>query len=681
MDQVADRLTASPFHHGERAIQERLGVAEQVEDLGRRMIRDHMPDQHRDFYAALPFLFVGSVDAEGRPWASVVAGAPGFVSSPDANTLTLAAHPHPADPLAQNIVPGAPLGLLGLDFATRRRNRMNGAIAGLTVNGFTITVDQSFGNCPQYIQARTVEPVAPDAVETAPERIVRSARLETAQRAIIAAADTFFIATHFAEGEDTPTHGADVSRRGGKPGFVRIEDDGTLSWPDLHGNNHFNTLGNILVNPRAGLLFIDFESRDLLFLTGTAEIVWDGPEVEAFEGADRIVRFRLDQAIHAPAALPVRWRFEGNSPILSRTGTWQTTEAAVAAETALNAKRTLIVEKIVEESETIRSFYLAPADGKPLPAYRPGQFLPLSVDLPGSDETVLRTYTLSDAPGGASYRISVKRETDGFVAAHLHENVEAGSRLNAAAPRGSFTLAPGDRPVVLLSAGVGITPMVAMLNQIVADGAGRPVWFVHGTRNGREHAFGPHVRDLAERVDGVTAHVRYSRPDAQDRPGVDFDSTGHVDVDLLRSLLPFGDYDFYLCGPGAFMQTLYRVLRGLNVAEDRIHYEFFGPATVLKDPDDAVTPVADTEAAPVAVRFDRADKTADWKSSSGSLLDLAEAEGLTPAYSCRSGICGTCAVGVVSGAVDYVEEPLATPEPGQALICCATPREGLVLDL
>ena len=225
--------------------------------------------------------------------------------------------------------------------------------------------------------------------------------------------------------------------------------------------------------------------------------------------------------------------------------------------------------------------------------------------------------------------------------------------------------------------------MVAMLNQIVADGATRPVWFVHGTRNGREHAFAGHIRDLAARFDAVTAHVRYSRPDPEDRQGTDYDSAGHVDIDLLRTLLPFGDYDFYLCGPAAFMQSVYRGLRDLNVAEDRIHYEFFGPATVLKDPKETAEADADAEpdTAPVPVRFERTGKSADWSRSRGSLLDLAEAEGLTPAYSCRSGICGTCAVDVVAGGVDYAEQPLATPEPGQALICCATPRDGLVLDL
>ena len=673
MSQAASLPMKSPFHRGERAIQRRLGIADQAEDLGRRMIRDHMPDQHRDFYAGLPFLFVGSIDPEGRPWASVLAGTPGFISAPDAKTLTLAARPHPGDPLAGNLANGVPLGILGLDFATRRRNRMNGSVVRLSADGFSVRVDQSFGNCPQYIQARHVEPVAPDMIRTAPDQAIQGKHLTAAQQAMVAAADTFFIATHFAEGPAAAEHGADVSHRGGKSGFVRIEDERTLSWPDFYGNNHFNALGNILVNPKAGLLFIDFESRDLLFLTGSAEIVWDGPEVTVFEGAERIVRFRLDRAIQLPAALPVRWRFEDPSPVLERTGSWE----AVAAETSRNLPRALVVDRVEQESETIRSFILKPADGSaPLP-YLPGQFLPLSVTLPGSTEPVLRTYTLSDAPGGDGYRISVKRETDGTVSRHLHDRIAQGSRLVAAAPRGSFTLAPADRPVVLLSAGVGITPMIAMLNQIAADGADRPVWFVHGTRNRGEHAFGDHVRNLAARFPKITAHVRYSRPAPNDRQDIDYDSTGHVDAALLQSLLPFGDYDFYLCGPAPFMQTLYRGLRALNVAEDRIHYEFFGPATVLKE----TKADRQDDANPVPVRFARADKQAEWSPAKGSLLDLAEAEGLAPAYSCRSGICGTCAVSVVSGDVDYAEEPLAAPEPGQALICCAKPRGEVVLDL
>lgn len=313
-------IEASPWHEGERAMQTRAGVRERMQAFGARVIRDHMPDQHRDFFAQLPFLVAGSVDAASQPWASVLAAPPGFAHSPDPHRLRVDARPADEDPLAASLAPGASIGLLGIEPHTRRRNRMNGMVERIDAAGFSVEVKQSFGNCPKYIQAR--EPVFVDA--TGPIAAPRRAdRLDAAARRLIVEADTFFIATsHPSAGRDGAAQGVDVSHRGGRPGFVRVSGEGTLTAPDFVGNSFFNTLGNIAVNPRAGLLFVDFDSGDLLQLAVTAEVVWEGPALAAFEGAERLLRMQVVSVLHRPAALPLRWGRAQLSPYLAATGRW-----------------------------------------------------------------------------------------------------------------------------------------------------------------------------------------------------------------------------------------------------------------------------------------------------------------------------------------------------------------------
>ncbi len=310
----------STFHAGERYAQERAGMRDKMADLGPRVIRDYLPEQHRSFFAQLPFLLVGSVDGQGQPWASIVTGTPGFVQAPDEHRLALTGMRMAAgDPLRGDLHEGAPLGLLGIEPHTRRRNRANGVLRTWSGEDMDIAITQSFGNCPKYIQAR--QPALLEA-EALPATVISdSATLTPAMQAMVRAADTFFIASASA-GTERPD-GVDVSHRGGKPGFVRIDGDASLTVPDFVGNSFFNTIGNLLVNPQAGLLFVDFASGALLHLAVQAEVIWDGPEVDAFTGAQRLLRLQVQSARLLEHALPLRWSEALLSPFLEPTGRWR----------------------------------------------------------------------------------------------------------------------------------------------------------------------------------------------------------------------------------------------------------------------------------------------------------------------------------------------------------------------
>ena len=304
------------FHAGELAVQQRAGTRALVDSVAPRMLRDAMPLQHQQFFAQLPTLFVGSLDALRRPWASVLAGAPGFIDAQDARHLRIRAPRDAADPLSQHLAVGDPIGLLGLEPQTRRRNRLNGTVTHLDAQRIDVEVDQSFGNCPQYIQARAPRRVDAAALPGRPEGTL----LSTEAAALVRGADTLFIASAspHARGH-AGADGVDISHRGGRPGFVRVDTvDGrsVLTVPDYRGNRLFNTLGNIAAHPHAGMLFIDYERGDLLQLTGDAELVWDAAELPAFEGAQRLLRLRVEAGVWRPGALPLRWSPAQQAPQL-----------------------------------------------------------------------------------------------------------------------------------------------------------------------------------------------------------------------------------------------------------------------------------------------------------------------------------------------------------------------------
>ena len=306
------------FHAGELQIQARDGTAERTAVMAPRVIRDFMPDQHREFYHQLPFILIGAVDGSGQPWATAAFGPQGFITSPDPQTLVIGYQPLMADALKFVLQPGAKIGLLGIEVQTRRRNRMNGHVVSVGQTGLTVRVEQSYGNCPQYIQRRDLQ--WRDAASAG--RAVMAKTQDKAVRRIIEEADTFYIASRSAALTEDIKTGVDVSHRGGKPGFVRVGEDGQLSFPDFTGNRMFNTLGNIQADERVGLFFPNFETGEAVFLTGQARIDWDSPRVAAFEGAERVIDIVPERAVFVQDGLPIEGTFVDQWPMLEKTGEW-----------------------------------------------------------------------------------------------------------------------------------------------------------------------------------------------------------------------------------------------------------------------------------------------------------------------------------------------------------------------
>jgi len=540
-DEINDSRTleSSPFHEGEQRIQARLGVRDEIEPWARQVVRGLLPDQHREFYAQLPFLVVAARDGLGAPWATLLAGEPGFAHSENPNELTISAALAVDDPLHGALYAGSDVGVLGIESHTRRRNRVNGRVSEEDAAGFRLRVEQAFGNCPKYITERVARYANPSPRKP---RWQKSTSLSREAQRWIATADTFFIATGYRGEGESEAHGMDASHRGGPPGFVRVLDEGRLEFDDYAGNNHYNTLGNLEMDARAGLLFVDFDRGGLLHLRGRTEVHW--------EGARRTIRFELDEALERCHVLPLRW----TNPQASR--------------------RKLRVAEIHRESAEVRSFVFHAAGEPALESFVAGQYLPLFLSIPGQEDPVERTYSLSNSPGDPHYRISVKREEQGLVSQYLHDEVRVGDTVLAGAPAGTFVPeADSTRPAILVSAGVGLTPMVAMLHALA--GSDTPVFFVHSARDGEHHSLREEVQALVDAHENASLHVAYSRPGECDVEGRDHHSAGRIESDLFEKLLPGLDADFYLCGPAAFLADLQQGLRGVGVPIDQIHAESF----------------------------------------------------------------------------------------------------------
>ena len=478
-----------------------------------------------------------------------------------------------------------------------------------------------------------------------------------------------FLAAHFRDDRGDPV----PVIAGGPRGFAKVIDPVTVEfeiardcWPQhklrLSGNAGYSV----------GLLLVIPGIKETLRMKGTA-IVARAPDLPD----DRLrMTLRIDNTFFHCAKAFIRSRI------------WEPPEAL----TRWKGLRAFKCVRKEMESSVITSFYFAPVDDGALPDFSPGQHIPIQIAMPGLSEPVRRAYSLSNRPGEDVIRVSVKREAPPAIASsYLHDHVGIGSVVEMRAPAGRFVLNEESvRPVVLLSAGVGLTPMVSMLDHLIATKSERRIWYFHGAHSGREHAMRDHVRQIVQQHENVRAHACYGHPREQDIQGRDFDTRGRLSIEVLKNVLPWDDYEFYLCGPTQFMKTMAEGLMENGVRPDRIRWEAFST-----DKPDFVVPgeaapggpaeARDDSAAEVAagttVEFRRSGKIVGWEQGCESLLALAEANGVAVRSGCRTGECFTCAVRIISGDVSYVRELEEAPDDGSALICSAVPRGEVVLDL
>ena len=401
-------------------------------------------------------------------------------------------------------------------------------------------------------------------------------------------------------------------------------------------------------------------------------------------------RSQLERALRIPA-LSAGWRGSFEALLTQeRSGDATTGNAGLTAASgpppAWRGFRPFRVSRKVRESVDVISLVLEPTDGRPIAAALPGQFIVLRLEPASGAPALMRSYSLSGEPSAERYRVSVKRESHGAASVYVDDELEIGDVVQASAARGSFALRPGATPVVLLSAGIGATPVLAMLHALAAEASTREIWWLYGTRSGREHPFAEETRTLLKGLAHSHSLIRYSSPDPEDRPDVDFDAPGRLDMQALKELSLPRNGDFYTCGPSTFMSDLTAGLAAWGVAPDRIHTEGFGAGPSIT-PGIAASPrrpphlPAGPSGSGALVSFGRSGLNVRWGPTFHSLLELAEACDVPVRWSCRTGVCHTCETGLVAGTVSYRPEPVDAPADGNVLICCSQPEGDVVIDL
>jgi ferredoxin-NADP reductase/MOSC domain-containing protein YiiM/ferredoxin len=416
-----------------------------------------------------------------------------------------------------------------------------------------------------------------------------------------------------------------------------------------------------------------------------------GPELMPVADVDALLylpghaRQQLLRALRIPALSP-GWQASFRTLLEGEPGSGTAGLAATSAPSAWPGFRQLTVAAITRESNSAISIRLEDPQGAQLPAARPGQWLTLRFQPDRDRRSLLRNYSLSGPPAAGYYRITVKREPAGAASGYLHTRLAVGDRLDVAAPRGTFILERTHAPVLLISAGIGATPVLAMLQALAQEHSDREIWWLYGARNGREHSFAVEARGLLASLPNARAYVYYSRPDPDDLEGREFDRAGRLTGSVLAELEPPRDAEAYLCGPTRFMDEINAGLAALGIEASRIHTEPFGPAPGVT-PGIAATPArpphapAGTPGNGPTIEFARSNLAVPWSNAYGSLLELAEACDVPVRWACRTGVCHTCETTLIAGTVNYSPDPVEPPTPGSALICCSQPRDDVALDL
>ncbi|MEN8132913.1 MAG: pyridoxamine 5'-phosphate oxidase family protein [Pseudomonadota bacterium] len=625
------------YHEGERAVQKRTNETEMARMNG-GAVGTTIPTRALRFIEQQPMAVIGSIDAAGRVWASVLFGHPGFLQTLDDHTLVIdLSQPRSAnnDPLWTNLGKNSSVGVLVIELGSRRRLRVNGRARKVSVERYIVDVERAYPNCPKYIQRRdwkiraTKEPFS--ATSSTQGKV-----LSNSQKTLIASADTFFVASAH------PDHGVDASHRGGHPGFVQLLNDRQLRIPDYAGNSMFNTLGNFTSYPYAGLVFIDFEQGRLLQLTGQTEILWDLEDPGGETGGTRRY-WQFDISSWKESVLPFRldWELLDASPFIPE----QRNEITVDSTLSLR------VERIQHEAEHIKSFRLRALDGGLLPEFQPGSHIQVKVQLPDGSQAERHYSLLSDPDDRTQYEIGVLAEPGGRGGSlYLHEQIHEGDVVVSRAPKNEFPMADRASHSVLIAGGIGITPILSMLQKLASERQSFELHYSARTYSGL--AF----RDRIEQLAGDSIQFYASRDPQSQR----------LDLERLLST-PRPGVHVYVCGPRRMISTIRELADIHGWPSTRIHFESFG-----------AQPLADDR--PIRVHLAKSNMTLTVPAER-TILDTLLDAGVNAPHDCKRGECTMCATRVLDGEPDHRDLCLNSEERSSSMCVCVSRARGKELQL
>lgn len=630
---------STPYHEGELAVQHRLDETEMAR-INSGAIDETILASALRFIEQQPMVVIGSVDAQGHVWASTLFGNPGFFRALDNKTLELDVSQLRCaddDPLWSNLVENPNVGLLVIELASRRRIRINGRARRVSGERILIEVERAYPNCPKYIQRRDWKTLQVDEQHAATASAYGE-KLNETQIALIENADTLFVASAH------PDHGVDASHRGGHPGFAHIINSQQLRVPDFAGNSMFNTLGNIVCNPFAGLIFIDFERGRLLQLTGKAKILWDvdDPQKET-GGTERYWQF--DITCWQESTLPYRlaWEFLDESPHIPELQRYSNFSDMLSLQ----------VERIQQETDRVKSFRLRAVDGQELPQFLPGAHLRVKVKLPdGSDAK--RHYSLLDNPDDqSSYEIGVLEEPKGRGGSlYLCEQIREGDLLEIQIPKNTFPMAKRANHSILIAGSIGITPILSMLRSLSSTKQSFEIHY-----SARERA-GLAFRDRVEQLAGYRAQFYTSSGPKSQR----------LDLEKLLAK-PEAGVHVYVCGPGGMINAVREIASARGWTLSQIHFESFGAQPLGDDREIRVHLAKSNQTITVP-----ADRT---------ILDALLDAGVSVPHDCKRGECTMCTTRVLSGEPDHRDLCLNAEEKDSSMCVCVSRALGeeLRLDL
>lgn len=647
-------ISAPPFHKGELEVQY-LAQEAPIAQRNGGVISDTILAGAIPFIAQQNMLLISSLDPQGNVWTSVLTGQPGFISAPNSTSLLLDTSrmitlEH--DPLWQNILDNPQVGMLAIELDTRRRFRVNGKIQVLDDHRFVIEVEQAYPNCPKYIQRRNLK-ISEQAIGLQLDTPNKGTTLTDQQIELIEKADSLFVGSASSVGSTADNsndllnqHGGDVSYRGGFPGFVEVFEGKRLRIPDYQGNSMFNTLGNIHVYPKAGIVFIDFENKRLLQITGRARILWghDDPTNKS-NGTQRFWELEIERWQQTQLPEELNWHFFDYSPHNPREQ---------KAETPKQPKRLkLKIQSIENKSPKIKLFKLVAEDGGILPAFEPGAHLPIEMTLDGNTNTERHYSLMSSSHENRFYEIAVQREDKGRGGSrHLHQYSSIDSVIDAKPPRNEFPLSPIGEHTVLIAGGIGITPILSMLRALVDRKASFELHYT--ARTEADLAFKKEVIELA----GEKSHFYFSSGENVKR----------LDMSSVMKKMS-ADSHVFLCGPVRLIEAARDLGEELAISSARIHFESFG--TSPKETDSAIQVALKKSATVINVK------------QSQSILDALIEKNISVPYDCKRGECGMCATTVIEGKIDHRDVFLNKLEREQQMCVCVSRADGnhLTLDL